>query len=798
LLAIGWDRVAIAILAALVLFLFRDAVFGGRVFYYRDIHAAWHPQVAAFIRAVREGSWPLWDRFPGFGQPLLADPGAQVLYPPTWLTLVVQPWDYYTLYVVGHVAMSAFASYFLGRRSGLTSAGAFVAAACWTLCGPYLSATDLWHHFAGASWIPVVLLAATRAFDEPGARGSILLGLALAGQILAGSADLCAITLVALAAWTASWMQGPPWRASSRAVVLRASAGLILALGLTAVLWIPVVELALASERRALAFGIRTYWSVHPLVLLDALVADLWGALPLNDAFRARLFDSREPFLSSLYLGAGTLPLVAMGLSAPAWRHRRVFTLLGSAALVAALGRHTPAYQVATTLFPPLKIFRYPVKAMILVAFCWAFVAGAGFDRCRQDLPRRAASRTAATLGAVALLELIGLSITWLRPQSWAPVLATSTAVPQAAAAVAGIAIKLAVGAAVSASASLLLLGWRRGWISAPALVLGALALGELIYYNRNASPLAPKALYTHRPEVLATLDGVAVPRVYVYDYTRLDRSRRYLGRSRPYVLGALPRGWEGDAAAALAQQMYLAPVTGGRWPGVLGSYDLDVRGLYPPPLAQLTLLLRQVEGTPAHLRLLQLGGVTHVIALHEAGFEDLQPRARVPGLLPEPIRVFRVPATLPLAYAVAGARVAQGGVALQTLLDPAFDPTREVVLPEGEPTTGARPSGSAWLIDARADRIRLLADLPSPGYVVLLEGFAPGWRARVDDRPAKVLRANLVFRAIAAGAGRHVIECVYRPASLALGLLVSATTLALVAAYAARRRASHDGAHGE
>jgi uncharacterized membrane protein YfhO len=77
--------------------------------------------------------------------------------------------------------------------------------------------------------------------------------------------------------------------------------------------------------------------------------------------------------------------------------------------------------------------------------------------------------------------------------------------------------------------------------------------------------------------------------------------------------------------------------------------------------------------------------------------------------------------------------------------------------------------------------------DLSAPGYVVVVDAFDPGWRARVDGREAEVLRANVAFRALAVGAGRHAIELRYRPRALVTGLAITAfSVLALAAAGAA------------
>src|SRR5687767_12305169 len=81
------DRLALAVLAALVALLLFDPLFRGRVFYERDLSLLWAPQMESFARAIAEGSWPLWDPYVSFGQPMLANANYQLLYPLTWLNL---------------------------------------------------------------------------------------------------------------------------------------------------------------------------------------------------------------------------------------------------------------------------------------------------------------------------------------------------------------------------------------------------------------------------------------------------------------------------------------------------------------------------------------------------------------------------------------------------------------------------------------------------------------------------------------------------------------------------------------
>ena len=93
---------------------------------------------------------------------------------------------------------------------------------------------------------------------------------------------------------------------------------------------------------------------------------------------------------------------------------------------------------------------------------------------------------------------------------------------------------------------------------------------------------------------------------------------------------------------------------------------------------------------------------------------------------------------------------------------------------------------GQARVVRESADRVRLDAELSADGYVVLVDGHDPGWRVRVDGRPAPLVRANVAFRAVAVPAGRHVVDMVYRPTAALAGLVVSGITLAaLVVAFA-------------
>ena len=94
-------------------------------------------------------------------------------------------------------------------------------------------------------------------------------------------------------------------------------------------------------------------------------------------------------------------------------------------------------------------------------------------------------------------------------------------------------------------------------------------------------------------------------------------------------------------------------------------------------------------------------------------------------------------------------------------------------------------------IVEERPGFLKLEAVSSHPGHLVVLDAYAPGWRAEVDGRPAPLLQADGVFRAVPLPPGRHQVECRYLPASLAWGGGVSLGVALGMAATFARRAAS-------
>jgi hypothetical protein len=770
-------------LSALACWIFREILLEDRVLYERDIHLVWEAYSAAFVRSWRLGSWPLWDDSMGFGQSLVGNPAAQVFYPPTWLALFLPFWTSCALYVFGHVLGSGAGFFALGRRLGLVRPAAFTGAALWMVSGSFLTSASLWHHFAGAAWMPWVLLGLMAMRRKGGAAGIGVGSLPMAGQILAGSADLCVLTLVL--GGTMLLVTEEDWARRLKAMGLMGGAGL-LALGLTAAQWLTSLDLVLGSARSELGEGVRTYWSVHPVGLLDLVLPVQLGWWPLRPEARAALYESREPFLPSLYLGLAALPLVLAAFVHPRRRVAWLFAGIGTGAVLVALGRHAPFYGALTTLVPPLRILRYPVKAIFLAAFSWVSLAGLGMEVWLGDGPPRKGRWAAGLLGLggaltlfVALLPRIVDS--W--GSRWFDLVAknqdeqTSILVRH---------LGVAAGALVLAGFA----AWKadRRLRTAALTVIAAAAVLEAAFLLAPLNPTAPRALYEYRPAVFRSLAGGPLARCYVYNYVATGKSQQHLGRASAMVLGPsveLPAG-SGSLAGALSLRSYMFPAAAASW-GLRYAFDLDMTGLAPREVAQLDRLLWATEGTPAQMRLLRLGGVSHVVSLHDERPEGLEPAGDFAEMLMDPVRLWRVPDPLPRTLVVGGQRAAVTLDALSLLADGRVDPRRQVVLPEGPDAESPSDfQGASQVLEERPGFLKVEAVASHRGHLVIQDAYAPGWTARLDGSSVPLLRANGAFRAIALPPGRHEIECRYLPASLTWGVGLSfclaLATLAVIA----------------
>jgi hypothetical protein len=760
-------------LAAAVAAVFSEALLGPGVFFQRDILAYWYPGMAAFRRAMGQGAWPLWNPHSGFGAPLLADAGLQIAYPPTWLALALPLHLYYKLFAVGHCLWAAFGTRLLARRLGASPGAAALAGGAFALSGPLLSAVSLFHHYAGASWMPWVLAGVVALARRPGPASALALGLSGGGQLLAGSGDLCLATGLAGAAGLA-WHLAHA-RPGGREAARLAGHGLLaaaVAVLIGALQWLPTAVQALSGARAAQGVG-STYWSLHPSSLADLVVPRLLAGLPLAAEARAALFEGRAPLLEVLYLGVSTLALGALALAAGG-RSARAMGAITLFFLAASLGRHTPLYDFLVAL-PGFGLMRYPQKHLLAASLGVALVAGSGMQLWLSPWGPAVRRRAWRLGGALVVASGLGVAAAlWLLSGAGpleSLVGGTAAVAPAMGSAAARVARSAVLLAAVGP-----LIAWRAMRERAPRAATALLVLvsgADLVSIGRTVNPLGPPELVETRPTVV-------------------DRLLPHAGETRVQYVApdpactrtvAGPRAWPPAARAAFASVEALQPPTGVRW-GLFGSFDGEFTGLEPRWAGPVTAAASKLADSAAGLHLQRIANVGHVVFLGHARAGGPALAARLPTSYACGLELLRVDDPLPRAYVVGAERPA-GKDALAALFDAAFDPRKQVLLADARPGGTPGAPGAARVLARAANVVEVEAELSAPGVLVLVEAFDPGWTASVDGHPAPVLRANVLFRGVRLAPGRHAVRFAYRPAAASLGACASGAGVLLAAALA-------------
>ncbi len=96
-------------------------------------------------------------------------------------------------------------------------------------------------------------------------------------------------------------------------------------------------------------------------------------------------------------------------------------------------------------------------------------------------------------------------------------------------------------------------------------------------------------------------------------------------------------------------------------------------------------------------------------------------------------------------------------------------------------PLPGESECGDVKLTSLKPNQLKLSAALKRPSFVVLSEVYYPGWEAWIDGRPAPLLKADYILRAVPVPAGQHEIILRFRSGTLVWGLMISLLSLLAV-----------------
>jgi hypothetical protein len=712
-----------------------------------DAKATFQPQIQFLAQSLASGQSPFWLPFAFSGHPQIADPQAMIFSPPflllSLLTSAPSLWAVdATVLAMVFVGGAALMLWF--RDQGWHWAGGLVAALAF--CYGASMAWRIQHigQVLSLAYMPIAMVCLERAL----ARSSTVYGAAagvVAACIVLGR-DQVALLVIYLLIGFVLWRLLSADRPADavRASILPLSTGAIVAAALVAIPVILTTLLAGDSNRPSIDYVGAGRGSLHPALLLTFLAPEVFGASgrmedywgPPSYAWQGSgIFLAQN--MGQLYIGAVPVILLILAtLRGRLWAPEiRFFTVAAGVALLYALGWYTPVFRVLYELVPGVSLYRRPADATFLIGALAAILAGYSthrlFDEPLAELNRR---HVMFVLGFIATAFEIAFGLGWWLGRLSELVQPLATA-----------AISLAAAAGALAVA-------RRRIPPQPVLAAAIITVVMVADLAINNGPNGSTALPPQTYDVLqpkTANDTIALLKSKVVDNgTRRDRIE----------LAGLGFHWPNASLThGLENTLGYNPIRLGLYSAATGAEDTvslpDQRKFAPlfpsyrSTLANLLGLRFIVTGVPIESidRSLKAGALP-LIARTVDGF------------------VYENPAAKDRVLFATQAKSADFERMLHDGIWPTADLRSTVLLEHAPASIAARLPGRVRIASYRNTEVVVEADSPGGGWVVLNDLWHPWWFADIDGKAAEILRANVLFRAVAVPPGRHVVRFTFRP----------------------------------
>lgn len=727
-----------------------------------DAKALFQAELQFLANAIHQGQSPFWSPNVFGGIPQIADPQSLIFSPLVLLALLVPHPSFHALDVAVLLLLAqaglAVLMFFHDRgwhpAGGIVAALAFVfgASAAWRI--QHIGQIESLVFLAIALW----LLA--RALDRSSPGYGLAAGVA-AGLMIVQPDQVAFLGALFLAGFVADhWLRQSSLRAALRASIKPLAVATIAGLLIIAVPVLLTVLFAESTDRAAFQYADATRGSLHPASLLTMLVGGLfspdyvvpyWG--PYSEAWDPkRLFLS--PNMGQVYDGA--LPILAIlvfGLARGlAWtREIRFFSLALIVLILYALGRYTPAFHIVFDLLPGVNAFRRPADATFLIGAAAAILGGYLVHRVASGTVslQRWHKRVALGLIAAWFAAAVGVAV-------WAGHFHDAV-------------MPLAKAAAWVGAAVLVLLLLRR--LPARASVLSVLVVAPLMAADLalNNGPSESTAVSPARYDMLepdTKNETILLLKRLLAQPLPSDRRDRIelLGVGFEWPNAPMIHGFDHTLGYNPLRLADVSDATGAR-DYIAGPEQRVFSPLFPSYRSLLADML----------------GLRYIVSSVPVGKVDANLK---PGDLRFLARtrdgyVYENPRALPRVLFATNWLEADFDRLIELAEWPDFDPRRTVLL-EPEPGAEPPPSRSAAQCPrtlARLTRyentvVEIDADSVCGGYVVLNDVWHPWWMATVDGKPADILTANVLFRAVEVTPGRHRVRFEFKPVEGAIAEL--------------------------
>lgn len=758
------DLISLTFLLGMVLWFAQEMVWSNQLPFFRDLGPYFYPLRFILAQSFKAGEIPLWDRHIGMGFPFLAEFQSGVFYPPHVFYLVLPFFMAIRVTFLFHYLVAALGSYLLLRQWAYPAYLSLVGAILFTFGGMIVSLTNLLNHFQTAVWLPWLILFGEWALVSCRWRDFVAFTLASLVQFLAGSPEIYAMSagllLLDFLRIRSEDRDITYWRVLSIPIAANA-----LVVGLAMVQALPTAELFLESRwPQPVAYSETALYSLHPMSFLNLFLLDREVETGIISGLHL-FFLRHVPFLVTHYMGSICLLGFLLWLFYASRGEKGFILVLVSVSAVLAMGTYTSIYPFFYRYVPGLSFFRFTEK-FFFFTYCLLLVSSLRGLRSFVAADNRSFKGAVLVLTGGYLLLLLPYLFFRLDTVRLSHLIAQATAAPL-----------LSTDTLSMTSATLVKLERQLVLVLGLGLILVLGRTGKIrtsLFHVLLVASVFIDLASAHRPyQYFLNPDFVEKkPKVMERPDPEPNRIFYYPGRENvhPSYYNFLR-----DVSIAEFNEVVFSNLlpNAGVFYGFDYMQELDAlrRGRYVEFLAIANRLPPENQ-----YRLLGALNVKYLMSLQPLEGEGISLVRQFPEY---PSWLYRIDRTVPRAYIVPNVMVEPNRFqVLGRLSIKNVDPRTLVILEEPLDLAPTRNlQARVQIVRYEHENVEILTSLSGPGVLVLADAFYPSWRAYVDGKEERILRANFFFRAVPLSAGDHVVEFRYEPLSFRIGLVISVTT---------------------
>jgi hypothetical protein len=762
----------------------------------RDLYCDFIPWRTFARESIRSGIMPLWNPYSSLGQPFIAFPQTAVFYPLNLMFYVLPVVTALRWFIVLHIFLAGVFMYILMRHWNVVRIAAFVTAIIFMFNGVLISRLEFLSFVSTIIWVPLLFYLLDNALKKRLVWWSILTGVVMSIQLLAGHAQTFYYAYLSLGLYWFVRAILDAFATKDIKNILKLSSlfplATTVAISLSMIQLLPTMELTNISFR-AENFNPQIHEaSLHPFHLFTFLIPYLFGIPGYTNVYWG--ISQIEFWAGSFYVGIFTLILILLSTIfvfckkhellntatslKDALNNFRILTVFFCALtlmlIILASGMYTPIYNIFYTYFPFFNKFRWPSRIMELAVFSLSIIAGIGAHYIFniRNLPGKKTDRCLYLVLKILIvtdaLFIAFFLLGYFVPTKMFPLIkgyintvhfmeiptSLETRFSQIVRGVLCMLLFLNAGIILFFLGAIKKINYKVIKFLIPLILVI-----DLFFMFKGLNYYSSADVYETKPDIIKFLEPAKglfrvgsvydEPQQYMYGF----RDESVFLWTKAVLAGE----------ASLPNHIFK----------LVGGGELKIRYY----IDFMDFLSKNVYSSAIGNNFLKLFNTKYIIK--GGNTFDILFRNGDRNII-----ITKIDKFLPRTFVVGKVTALNNKTEMfEKLFSENFDPFREIIIEDQKKEIGNLSFENNEIryeikeIDYSPNKIKVLTELNHNGFLVLSDTFYPGWKAFVDGKETTIYKTDYILRPVFLEKGTHNVEFIYDPISFKIGYIITLST---------------------